>query len=83
MNVSVSNICNTNLRGIQNCLNRDHSNRYYVSKKVGGWGWPNAYVCLQGGWVGLAKCLRNHKNHQKRPNGPVGEVKYNLLEKKV
>ena len=44
--------------------------KYYVSKKVGGWGWPNAYVCLQGGWVGLAKCLRNHKNHQKRPNGP-------------
>ena len=43
--------------------------KYYVSKKVGGWGWPNAYVCLQGGWVGLAACLRNYKNHQKRPNG--------------
>ena len=29
-------------------------------KKVGGWGWQNAYVCLQGGWVGVAKCLRNY-----------------------
>ena len=37
---------------------------------MGGWGWPNAYVSLQGGWVGLVKYLRNHKNHQKRPNGP-------------
>ena len=37
----------------------------YVIKKVGGWVWPNAYVCLQGGWVGLAKCLRNHKNQWK------------------
>ena len=35
---------------------------YYVIKKVGGWVWPNAYVFLQGGWVGLAKCLRNQKN---------------------
>ena len=26
--------------------------KYYVSKKVGGWGMPNAYVCLHGGWVG-------------------------------
>ena len=25
---------------------------------------PNAYVCLQGGWVGVAKCLRNHKNYR-------------------
>jgi len=32
---------------------------------VGGWVRPNPYVCLQGGWVGVAKCLRNHKNHQK------------------
>ena len=39
--------------------------KYYVIKKVGGWVRPNAYVCLQGGWVGVAKCLRNHKNHQK------------------
>ena len=39
---------------------------YYVIKKVGGWGYPNAYVCLQGGWVGVAKCLHNHKNHRKR-----------------
>ena len=49
--------------------------KYYVIKKVGGWGWQNAYVCLQGGWVGVAKCLRNHKNHQimyflKRTNRP-------------
>ena len=27
---------------------------------MGGWGWQNAYVCLQGGWVGMAKCLRNY-----------------------
>ena len=40
--------------------------KYYVIKKVGGWGRQNAYVCLQGGWVGVAKCLRNHKNHKKR-----------------
>ena len=33
---------------------------------MGGWVRPNAYVCLQGGWVGVAKCLRNHKNHQKK-----------------
>ena len=36
--------------------------KYYVIKKVGGWVWQNAYVCLQGGWVGVAKCLRNFKN---------------------
>ena len=30
---------------------------YYVSKE-GGWGWPNAYFCLHGGWVGQDKCLR-------------------------
>ena len=34
--------------------------KYYVNKKVGGWVWQNAYVCLQGGWVGVAKCLRNY-----------------------
>ena len=39
--------------------------KYYVIKKVGGWVRPNAYVCLQGEWVGLAKRLRNSKNHQK------------------
>ena len=39
--------------------------KYYVIKKVGGWVWPNAYVCLQGGWVGVSKCLRNHKNLQR------------------
>ena len=37
--------------------------KYYVSKIVGGWVWPNDYVCLHGGWVGLARCLRNKKNH--------------------
>ena len=26
--------------------------KYYLIKKVGGWVRPNAYVCLQGGWVG-------------------------------
>ena len=36
--------------------------KYYVSKKVGGWGMLNAYVFLHGGWVGLARCLRNQKN---------------------
>ena len=36
--------------------------KYYVSKIVGGWGWPNDYVCLHSGWVGVAKCLRNQKN---------------------
>ena len=39
--------------------------KYYVSKIVGGWVRSNAYVCLHGGWVGLAKCLRNQKNHWK------------------
>ena len=34
--------------------------KYYVIKKVGGWVRPNAYVFLQGGWVGVAKCLRNN-----------------------
>ena len=36
--------------------------KYYVSKKVSGWGMPNAYIFLHGGWVGLARCLRNQKN---------------------
>ena len=40
--------------------------KYYVIKKVGGWGWPNTYVCLQGGWVGVAKCLRNYKKFLKK-----------------
>ena len=35
--------------------------KYYVIKIVGGWGWPNAYVSLHTGWVGLARCLRNQK----------------------
>ena len=25
--------------------------KYYVIKIVGGWVWPNTYVCLHGGWV--------------------------------
>ena len=33
--------------------------KYYVIKKVGGWVWPNAYVSLQVGWVGVGKYLRN------------------------
>ena len=37
-----------------------------LRNQKGGWVRPNAYVCLQGGWVGVAKCLRNHKNHRKR-----------------
>ena len=36
--------------------------KYYVNKIVGGWGWPNAYVCLHGGWVGVERYLRNQKN---------------------
>ena len=42
--------------------------KYYVSKKVGGWGIQNAYVCLHGGWVGLAKFLRNKKKLEKKEN---------------
>ena len=42
--------------------------KYYVSKIVGGWGWPNDYVCLHSGWVGVAKCLRNQKNRKKGEN---------------
>ena len=33
---------------------------------MGGWVRPNAYVCLQAGWVGVAKCLCNHKNFLKK-----------------
>ena len=33
---------------------------------VGGLVGPNDYVSLQCGWVGVSKCLRNHKNHQKK-----------------
>ena len=40
--------------------------KYYVSKIVGGWGMPNAYVFLHGGWVGLARCLRNKKKTRKK-----------------
>ena len=36
--------------------------------RAGGWGWPNAYFCLHGGWVGQGKCLhkRNLGNNQKK-----------------
>ena len=34
-----------------------------LSNQKGGWVWQNAYVSLQGGWVGMAKCLRNNKHH--------------------
>ena len=37
--------------------------KYYVIKIVGGWVWPNAYVCLHSEWVGWVKCLRNQKNN--------------------
>ena len=30
-----------------------------LRNQKGGWVWPNAYVCLQGGWVGVGKYLRN------------------------
>ena len=32
---------------------------------MGGWGMPNAYVFLHGGWVCLARCLRNQKKKRK------------------
>ena len=34
--------------------------------KVGGWGMPNDYVFLHGGWVGLARWLRNKKRKTKK-----------------
>ena len=40
--------------------------KYYVIKKVGGWARPNTYVCLHGGWVGLARCLSNQKKLEKK-----------------
>ena len=40
--------------------------KYYVSKIVGGWVWPNAYVCLHGGLVGLVKCLPNQKSNPEK-----------------
>ena len=39
--------------------------KYYVGKKVGGWGMTNTYVCLHGGWVGMGKCIRNKKSSEK------------------
>ena len=33
---------------------------------MGGWGMSNAYVFLHGGWVGLARCLRNQKKLEKK-----------------
>ena len=40
--------------------------KYYVSKIVGGWVWPNAYVCLHSGWVGKIRFLRNQKITEKQ-----------------
>ena len=70
--------CSTNIVPFDNTIAIDNCNHrsvdkiqrkhrkgpfiYYVIKKVGGWVRPNAYVCLQGGWVGVAKCLRKYKN---------------------
>ena len=53
---------------IRGCATNLHKGpfKYYVCKKVGGWGMPNAYVFLHGGWVGLARCLRNQKTRKKR-----------------
>ena len=54
-------------------IGQTRTSRYFLSiglgtiqilrNPKGGWVRPNTYVCLQGGWVGVAKCLRNHKNH--------------------
>ena len=32
-----------------------------LRNQKGGWVRQNAYVCLHGGWVGVARCLRNQK----------------------
>ena len=36
------------------------------NQKGEGWVWPNAYVCLQGGWVLANTYVMNCWNHQKR-----------------
>ena len=42
---------------------------------MGGWGMPNAYVFLRGGWVGLARCLRNQKTRKKgKPKKNVEDI---------
>ena len=54
---------------------------------MGGWVWPNAYVCLHSGWVGLVKCLRNQKSNTEKWiswkwwkfDQSVSKNKYNLL----
>ena len=46
---------------------------------MGGWVWPNAYVCLHSGWVGLVKCLRNQKSNTAFPEN--GENLINLYPK--
>ena len=54
---------------------------------MGGWVWPNAYVCLHSGWVGLAKCLHNQKSNTEKLisrkwwkfDQSVSKNKYNLL----
>jgi hypothetical protein len=40
---------------------------------------PNAYVCLHGGWVGLARCLRNQKKLEKK--GKVKKTVENIAIK--
>ena len=34
--------------------------KYYVIKRLGGWGEANDYDWLQGGWLGSAVWLHNH-----------------------
>ena len=36
-----------------------------LRNQKGGWVRQNAYVCLHGGWVGVARCLRNQKMTKK------------------
>ena len=55
---------------------------------MGGWVSPNTYVCLHGGWVGVARCLRNqkiteeisseneHLENEKRKNALYQDQKY-------
>ena len=37
-----------------------------LRNQKGGWVRQNAYVFLQGGWVGMANCLHNNKDHWKK-----------------
>ena len=47
---------------------------------MGGWGWPNAYVCLHVGWVGVAKCLRNQKNHKRYKIHQCSEKSWKIVQ---